>query len=59
MVELLPEIDVVADDSFNSSPTEPRLMGPQALESYLAGMELPAVRMKTPLVGPVGLTEQL
>jgi magnesium chelatase subunit I len=52
MVELLPEIDVIEDDSFNSSPTNPQLMGPDALLRYMAGETLPSSRAKTPLVGP-------
>lgn len=50
MVDLLPEIEVVEDDAFNSSPLEPQLMGPQALQSFTAGQALQAKRAKTPLV---------
>ena len=50
MVDLLPEIDVVEGDEFNSHPTDPKLMGPYALERFEAGEQLPAARMKTPLV---------
>ena len=50
MVDLLPEIDVVPDDPFNSSPTDPSLMGPGALQMYRTGEKLPAGRAKTPLV---------
>lgn len=61
MVELLPEIDVIEDDSFNSSPTNPQLMGPDALQRYLNGELLPpfkAIKAKTPLVElPLGATE--
>ena len=38
--DLLPEIDVVEGDAFNSSPTDPQLMGPEALEAFKAGLEL-------------------
>lgn len=50
MVDLLPEIDVVPDDPFNSSPTDPNLMGPVALQMYRNGQELPSGHAKTPLV---------
>ena len=32
VVDLLPMIDVVPEDPFNSSPTDPKLMGPEALQ---------------------------
>ena len=51
MVDLLPEIEVVADDAFNSSPSDPKMMGPEALERFNRGEELPVSRVKTPLVG--------
>ena len=50
MVDLLPEIEVVAEDAFNSSPSDPKLMGPEALERFKKGEELPVARIKTPLV---------
>ena len=34
MVDLLPEIEVVAEDAFNSSPSDPKMMGPEALERF-------------------------
>lgn len=52
MVDLLPEIEVVEDDPFNSSPTDPKLMGPGALERFKAGEQLPRTFVKTPLVRP-------
>lgn len=58
LVDLLPMIDIVADDPFNSSPTDPKLMGPDALQRHLAGEKLPAAQMRTPLVElPLGATE--
>lgn len=51
MVDLLPEIEIVAEDAFNSSPSDPKLMGPEALERFKKGEELPVARIKTPLVG--------
>lgn len=52
MVELLPEIDVVKDDPFNSSPTDPGLMGPQALQQYQSDGQIQSAKAKTPLVSP-------
>ena len=50
MVEMLPSIEVVPDDAFNSSPSDPKLMGPDALQRFRAGEELPSARAPTPLV---------
>ena len=50
MVDLLPEIDVVPDDPFNSSPTDTNMMGPGALQVYRSGEKLPSGKAKTPLV---------
>ncbi len=50
MVDLLPAIDVVPGDPFNSDPTDPKLMGPDALMRFRSGEKLPSVRAKTPLV---------
>ncbi|CAK0779027.1 hypothetical protein CVIRNUC_004683 [Coccomyxa viridis] len=58
MVDLLPQIEVVADDPFNSSPSDPKVMGPEALERFNKGEQLPTARVKTPLVElPLGATE--
>ena len=58
LVDLLPDLDVVVDDPFNSSPTEPKSMGPDVLRRYLAGETLPATTLRTPLVElPLGATE--
>lgn len=50
MVDLLPEIEVVSDDAFNSSPTDPGLMGPEALKMFRDGTKIPSSKSKTPLV---------
>ena len=50
MVDLLPEIEVVAEDAFNSHPTDTKLMGPDALQRFKNGEQLPIARVKTPLV---------
>jgi len=58
LVDLLPEIDVVVDDPFNSHPTDPKLMGPEALLQFRSGKQLPATKARTPLVElPLGATE--
>eukprot|EP00873_Tetraselmis_striata_P033440 jgi/Tetstr1/453704/TSEL_040660.t1 len=58
LVELLPEMDAVPDDPFNSSPTDPSLMGPECLEAYKAGETLPSIKKQVPLVElPLGATE--
>lgn len=51
LIDLLPTIDVVEGDAFNSHPTDPKLMGPGALERFRKGEKLPAGKMRTPLVG--------
>ena len=56
MVDLLPAITVVADDPFNSSPTDPKLMGPDALQRFSSGEQLPAMQVPTPLVHSPSLT---
>lgn len=50
MVDLLPDIDVVVDDPFNSHPTDTKLMGPDALQRFRMGEKLPSTRIRTPLV---------
>lgn len=53
LVDMLPDIDVVEGDAFNSSPTDPKFMGPDTLQRFRNGEKLPTVRMRTPLVsGP-------
>ena len=52
LAELLPSIDVVADDPFNSSPTDASLMGQDVLARGRAGEDLPVTQAPTPLVGP-------
>jgi hypothetical protein len=49
LAELLPDIEVVKGDQFNSHPTDTKLMGPDALERFRRGEKLPAVTMRTPL----------
>ena len=58
LIQLLPEIDVVKGDVFNSSPTDPQLMGPDAKETFQKGEPLETVKMRVPMVEvPLGTTE--
>lgn len=58
LIEVLPYLDVVENDPFNSSPKDPKKMGPEALEKFSKGEELPATQVRTPLVElPLGATE--
>lgn len=50
MVEMLPEIEVVEDDAFNSDPKDPKNMGPDALQRLKDGEALPVAHVPTPLV---------
>eukprot|EP00740_Mantoniella_antarctica_P017574 CAMPEP_0181366292 /NCGR_PEP_ID=MMETSP1106-20121128/10608_1 /TAXON_ID=81844 /ORGANISM="Mantoniella antarctica, Strain SL-175" /LENGTH=435 /DNA_ID=CAMNT_0023481595 /DNA_START=32 /DNA_END=1339 /DNA_ORIENTATION=- len=58
LADLLPEIDVVFGDAFNSSPTQPDLMGPEVLARFRAGEKIPSSKMRIPMVEvPLGTTE--
>ncbi|GIL70109.1 hypothetical protein Vretimale_3378 [Volvox reticuliferus] len=58
LVDLLPLIDVVEGDPFNSSPADPKLMGPDVLDRWRRGEKLTTAQMRTPLVElPLGATE--
>ena len=58
VAELLPEIDVVPGDPFNSHPTDRKRMGPWVLARAQGGEALPAGTTRTPLVElPLGATE--
>lgn len=50
MADLLPQIQVVAEDPFNSHPTDTSLMGPEALQAHDAGQPMPTATVSTPLV---------
>ena len=56
--DLLPEIPVVPNDAFNSSPNDPELMGPEVLAKFRAGESIDATTMRVPMVEvPLGTTE--
>ena len=56
--DLLPEIPVVLNDPFNSSPEDPELMGPEVLAKFRTGESIDATTMRVPMVEvPLGTTE--
>jgi len=58
LVDLLPEIDIVAGDNYNSDPVDPQGMGPEALERHTAGTAQPLAKRRIPMVEvPLGATE--
>jgi len=58
LVDLLPEIDVVADDPFNSDPTDPELMSQEVRDRIQRKEKLPVVSKKITMVDlPLGATE--
>ena len=58
LVDLLPTIEVVDNDPFNSHPSDAELMGQSVREHVLQGKELKVVRRKTTMVDlPLGATE--
>ncbi|MDX2232741.1 MAG: magnesium chelatase ATPase subunit I [Leptolyngbyaceae cyanobacterium bins.349] len=58
LADLLPEIEVVADDPFNSSPSDPEMMGDEVRQRSEQGVELPIALKKVQMVDlPLGATE--
>jgi magnesium chelatase subunit I len=58
LADLLPEIEVVADDPFNSHPTDPDLMGDEVRQQVQQGTEVEVVKKKVIMVDlPLGATE--
>lgn len=58
LVDLLPEIEVVADDPFNSDPKDPELMSQEVRERIYRQENLPVVSKKITMVDlPLGATE--
>lgn len=58
LADLLPEIEVVADDPFNSSPHDPELMGDEARQRSEQGSEFAIALKKVQMVDlPLGATE--
>ncbi|KAK9051669.1 hypothetical protein SSX86_028297 [Deinandra increscens subsp. villosa] len=58
LVDLLPEITVVAADPFNSDPEDPESMGMEVREKLMKGEKLPTLKTKINMVDlPLGATE--
>ena len=58
LVDLLPNIEVVLDDPFQSHPSDPELISDDVRQLKRAGNEIPVRYKKTPLVNlPLGATE--
>ena len=58
LADLLPEVPVVADDPFNSHPSDPDLMGDETRQKFDLGEDIPLEQMKVPMVDlPLGATE--
>ena len=58
LADLLPEIEVVADDPFNSHPSDPEIMGDAVRQLVEKGSEVPVTKKKVMMVDlPLGATE--
>ena len=58
LADLLPEIPVVAGDSYNSSPSDPDLQSEEVRERVELGETLPSELRQVPMVDlPLGATE--
>jgi len=58
IADLLPKIDIVKDDPFNSHPTDLELMSADVLAEYQNDVELSTEQIKIPMVDlPLGATE--
>ncbi|MBE9189982.1 magnesium chelatase ATPase subunit I [Gloeocapsopsis crepidinum LEGE 06123] len=58
LADLLPEIEVVADDPFNSDPQDPELMSDAVRQQIEQQAEIPVTHKKVPMVDlPLGATE--
>lgn len=58
LADLLPEIEVVADDPFNSHPHDPDLMSDMVRERVAQQAEIPVAKKKVTMVDlPLGATE--
>ncbi len=58
LADLLPEMDVVADDPFNSHPRDPEMMADSVRQMVEQGQELPIAKKKIIMVDlPLGATE--
>ena len=56
--DLLPDMEIVANDPFNSDPNDPELMNEEVLKKKQAGESLPTEMKKIPMIDlPLGATE--
>lgn len=58
LADLLPEIEIVADDPFNSHPTDPELMSDEVKDAIAQGTSVTLGTCQVPMVDlPLGATE--
>ncbi|MGJ3252368.1 MAG: magnesium chelatase ATPase subunit I [Elainellaceae cyanobacterium] len=58
LADVLPAIDVVADDPFNSHPSDPDLMSDGVRDRLVQGDDIPVAHKKVPMIDlPLGATE--
>lgn len=58
LADLLPEIEVVAEDPFNSHPSDPELMSDEVKEAIAQGSSITTATCQVPMVDlPLGATE--
>merc|ERR1711907_887343 len=58
IADLLPKIDIVKDDPFNSDPQDLELMSTEVLDRYRNGEEMETEAIKIPMIDlPLGATE--
>nr|YP_009540895.1 chlorophyll biosynthesis [Lepocinclis tripteris]AYQ93365.1 chlorophyll biosynthesis [Lepocinclis tripteris] len=58
LIDLLPPIEVVENDPYNSDPQDPELMSSEVLEKIKKKEQLSIIKVKTPMVDlPLGATE--
>jgi magnesium chelatase subunit I len=58
LVDLLPPIEVIENDPYNSDPYDTELMSDEVLEKIKNNENLPTIEIKTPMVDlPLGATE--
>lgn len=58
LADLLPEIEVIANDPFNSSPTDVEMMGDDVREKFENQQQFEVTKKKVPMIDlPLGATE--
>ena len=57
-MDLLPDIEVIDGDNYNSDPADPSLMGPEARDAYTKGAQPRVAKRRIPMIEvPLGATE--